>query len=657
MRAATRRIGLVVGAVALAAAPGAAGASAGNPPAKRAGGPSARLAAFDGCGHLARYARRQALRLTGPYGVAGLAGTSPRAVPAPVEEDAATADGAERAAGTDFSTTNVQEAGVDEPDLVKTDGSTVFTVAGGELRAIDVTGDQPRVVSSLPFAANTYDQQLLLVGDRLVVLARSGGFPGPLPVEGDAAATVEIAPGIQAGTVLTRVDVRDPSAMRQLDVLELEGNLVSARLTGSTVRVVVSSQPHDIAFAYPQEDTREARAAATKDNRAAVRRTRAVNWAPRYVHDRRAGPDSRGLLVRCAAVRHPRVFSGFGMLSVVTIDPAETLAPVDTDAVMGDGELVYASPLNLYVATQRWADPESAAASGDPPGLSTLIHKFDAATPSATSYRASGRVPGYLLNQFAMSEDADALRVASTDLPSWWAWQEGQQSESHVTVLAEQGGQLVKTGQVSGLGKGERIYAVRFLGKVGYVVTFRQVDPLYTLDLADPANPRVVGELKIRGYSAYLHPIGEGLLLGVGQDATDEGRVQGTQISVFDVHDLAQPVRLQQRRLGEGTSSEAEYDHHAFLYWPPTGLAVLPFTSYRFDEVTGESSYTTGAFGTIVGAGGITDAGTIQHPERAQIRRALVVGDRLYTVSDLGIRANDLATLAYEAWTPFGGAG
>ena len=117
---------------------------------------------------------------------------------------------------------------------------------------------------------------------------------------------------------------------------------------------------------------------------------------------------------------------------------------------------------------------------------------------------------------------------------------------------------------------------MRFVGDTGYVVTFRQIDPLHTLDLADPSNPRVLGELKIPGYSAYLHPIGEDLLLGVGQDATSEGRPLGTQLSVFDVSNLRKPTRLYTETSGSGWS-EAENDHHAFLYWPRTGLLMIPF--------------------------------------------------------------------------------
>ena len=139
-------------------------------------------------------------------------------------------------------------------------------------------------------------------------------------------------------------------------------------------------------------------------------------------------------------------------------------------------------------------------------------------------------------------------------------------------VLRPQGDQLVEVGSLGGLGKGEQIYAVRFLGTQAYVVTFKQVDPLYVVDLAEPTAPRLAGELKIPGYSAYLHPVGDGLLLGVGQSATEDGQVQGTQLSLFDVRDPANPIQVSTLLLGG--RSEAEWDHHAFRYWPETDAST-----------------------------------------------------------------------------------
>jgi uncharacterized secreted protein with C-terminal beta-propeller domain len=344
---------------------------------------------------------------------------------------------------------------------------------------------------------------------------------------------------------------------------------------------------------------------------------------------------------------------------VLTIDLDKGLPAIDSDALMTDAETVYASSQSLYVASEKWL-PHDLAEQSLPESSRTQIHKFDISEPDRTFYRASGDVPGYLLNQFSLSEHRGFLRVASTNRPSWWSggWPRG--NESFVTVLDEREGKLAQVGQVGGLGRGERIYAVRFLGDNGFVVTFRQTDPLYTIDLSSPRKPTVPGELKIRGYSAYLHPVGKDLLIGVGQDATEQGRTLGTQISLFDVSDLRHPTRLHQKTVGSWSSSEVEYDHHAFLYSPPTNLAVMPVTAYGNGPNWGPEFI--GAIGFRIGRSGIEEAGRIVHDPVSKsaglygsgVRRALVVGRRLYTVSDRGIEVSRLDTLAELAWVPFG---
>lgn len=321
---------------------------------------------------------------------------------------------------------------------------------------------------------------------------------------------------------------------------------------------------------------------------------------------------------------------------------------------MTDGQLVYASTTGLYVATQQWLDWEEIASIGRGPGrIETVIHKFATDEPRRTEYRASGAVRGTLLNQFSMSEHERYLRVASTEQPSWWDEGPARQSQSFVTVLAEDGDELREVGRVGSLGKDEQIYAVRFIGDVGYVVTFRQVDPLYTVDLSDPTNPRVRGELKILGYSAYLHPVGDGLLLGVGQDASRQGRIRGTQISLFDISDLDDPTRLHAEGLGQDTHSEVEYDHHAFLWWPARSLAVLPVSGYSFDERASET-WTSSAIGAEVTRDrGIERVSSVSHPGREPVRRSLVIGDRLFTVSEAGVMANLLSAWDERRWVPF----
>ncbi|CAN5124356.1 hypothetical protein BH20ACT16_BH20ACT16_10830 [soil metagenome] len=340
---------------------------------------------------------------------------------------------------------------------------------------------------------------------------------------------------------------------------------------------------------------------------------------------------------------------------MLTIDLDKGLFDVDRDAIMAGAQTVYASTTGLYVASQRYVAALEAGRAV--PGQSrTEIHRFEASKAGETSYASSGSVAGFVLNQYSLSEFGGALRVASTEEPAWFDGQMTRDSESFVTVLAERGSELAMLGRAEGLGKGERIYAVRFAGDKGYVVTFRQVDPLYTLDLSKKTHPRVVGELKILGYSAYLHPISDDLLLGVGQDATAQGRTQGTQLSLFDVSDPRRPARRGQVSLGAGASSTAEYDPHAFLFWKPSNLAVIPLSTYGD---TGQDF--EGAVGFSIGAASIAEAGRISHPPRTAgdqafkppIGRSLVIGETLYTLSYAGLAANRVDSLASLSFTAF----
>ena len=213
-------------------------------------------------------------------------------------------------------------------------------------------------------------------------------------------------------------------------------------------------------------------------------------------------------------------------------------------------------------------------------------------------------------------------------------------AESFLTTLRPAGGALVQAGRIGGLGKGERVYSVRFVGDTGYVVTFRQIDPLYTLDLSQPERPRVLGELKIPGYSAYLHPIGEDLLLGVGQDADEDGRA--ARNAALDLRRLrpAQADAAAHASISASGWSEAEHDHHAFLFWPRTGLVMIPFEQRAVGFRVGRTR-------------GIDPLGRVEHDAQWPIRRSLVVGDSVLTVSENGVKASSLATLGERGWAAF----
>jgi uncharacterized secreted protein with C-terminal beta-propeller domain len=621
---------IALAALATAAAAWWGGAGGGDASAAAASARKApALARFSSCRGFLAHVRRQAVVAAAPR----RRGDPVVGVLAPgAEGDRAGAPATAPQAGVDYSDTNVQEAGVDEPDVVKTDGRTIFSLAGAEVKVVDVTGATPRRVGALALEDVT-PSGLLLLGDRLLVLGDAGA-PQPLdrPVVGPE--TVVALPAGEPTTVLVQVDVSDPAHPRVLSRMAVEGTLVAARRTGGTVRAVVSSTPDPVAMSP------RARAGAA-----------AGAWLPRLtVRDAAAGRTVRRAAVRCRAVARPKQFAGLGLITVLTIEASGPLALRDSDAILTDGDLVYASPTAMYVATARWADPALATAETPPRGA-TLIHKLDTSDPARTAYRASGAVHGYLLNQFSLSEHEGHLRAASTEEPAWWTGPDGtaRESESLVTVLAESGGRLAPVGQVDGLGRGERIFAVRFLGDRGYVVTFRQTDPLYALDLSDPARPAVRGALKIPGFSSYLHPVDDATLIGIGQAATEEGRTLGTQVSLFDVSDPAGPRRIAQRTLDAGWS-EAESDHRAVLYWPATRLLALPAQSHG---PLGASSF-SGAVGLSVARDtGITPIARVSHPGSSPVRRSLVVDGALYTVSEAGILASDLGTLAARGFAAF----
>jgi uncharacterized secreted protein with C-terminal beta-propeller domain len=544
-------------------------------------------------------------------------------LPAPTAP--AAADSKSTSAAPDFSQTNVQEAGVDEPDIVKTDGRTIFAIAEGRLHALRVDGARPQLLSSLALG-ESYGHQMLLRGDRLLVMGTSFGG-GPF------AADVIVS---ASQVTLTEIDVSDPSAMRVLRTMTMEGALVDARLTEGTARVVVGASPDYI-------------------RPAAIGRTTTRSFVPRTVlKSNVSGRTFRRSVVACDDVRHPRRFSGLDLLTVLTIDMDKGLFDVDRDAIMAGAQTVYGSPTGLYVASQRYV-PVLESGRAVPARSRTEIHRFDGSKPGRTSYASSGSVAGFVLNQYAMSEYDGALRVASTEEPAWFDGRLESDSESFVTVLGEHGSELALLGRAEGLGKGERIYAVRFAGDKGYVVTFRQVDPLYTLDLSRKTDPRVVGELKLLGFSAYLHPISEDLLLGVGQDASEQGRTLGTQLSLFDVADPRRPARMAQVSLGAGASSTAEFDPHAFLFWKPSSLAVIPLATYG-----DRGQQFEGAVGFEVATASLAEAGRITHPPAAgsdeytpPIGRSLVIADTLYTLSFAGLAANRLDGLTSLSFTPF----
>ncbi|MEX2554772.1 MAG: beta-propeller domain-containing protein [Actinomycetota bacterium] len=626
------------------------GSTPSTPPKAAPSGPST-LRGFKSAGQFLAYVHTEGLKQNGPYGIPGSIFEGGGYSGGPV---AAAPGSAPRAPSMalpyePYSTTNVQEAGVDEPDIVKTDGRRMIVlthreIGGSVARLFDVRKGA-RFLDSIGFSEGEASG-LFLAGDRVVVLEDRLAAPREARMATHVSA--------RRWTTVTVLSVADPENIMVVSSMHIEGSYVDARLAGGVVRLVVASDalgpsPVSVGKGSPEELE-----AAEKANERSIRRSIAGDWVPHFVLQRTGRATTTGHVHDWSAISRPPDQAGLGMLTVLTIDPADP-APDNAMSIVGAGNEIYASLGNLYVTSNRWEDT-IAARNGQPTGgMVTRIHKLDISDPASTTYLASGEVSGFLLNQFSMSEYAGRLRVATT-VESFVG--NTDTSESFMTVLSETAGRLVRVGSVGNLGKGERIFSVRFAGRTAYVVTFRQLDPLYVVDLRKPNHPRVRGQLKVPGFSEYLHPLSEALLVGVGRDASRSGVAKGLQLSLFDVSNPASPERIDNLIQGDYGQSGLDRDHHAFLYWEPERLMVVPAvisSDPQGIDFVGAIALTvspTGEFGDPVRLTHVGRSG-VNKDAPPEIQRSLVIGRRLLTISEEGILLSDLGTLDDRAWVPF----
>jgi hypothetical protein len=623
---------------------------------------SANLQFFGDCDALLAYMQAEATERVTPWGLGGggvyygdgrvvMEGDVAATDDAGAAESAPSAEAPAQAPvqGEDYSGTNTQEIGVDEGDIVETDGNHVYVANSDGLRIVSVADAEVVAEPELPQGSH----QMLLDGDRLLVVTSS--WTGA------------------ADTIVSLFDVGDPTNPVLLRRPHLEGGIVATRSIDGVARLVITTSfDQRLPFVQPDQFGLDEDAALAR-NKEIIAESTVEDWLPRWfdeAEDGSFGPMSQ--VLPCESVAAPPDFAGLGLTWIASFDLTGDGTPVGSAGIVSTGDTVYASTDNLYVATRNWdwqwggpvpmpveplpSDSESETTSepvDDPGPPPTLIHQFRLDEGTAATYVASGQVEGRLLNQFAMSEYNGDLRVATTTDDTG---EFGDQSESTVFVLRPDGDELRQISSIGGLGTDEQIYAVRFIGDLGYVVTFRQIDPLYVIDLRDPANPVLAGELKIPGYSAYLHPVGEGLLLGVGQDATEQGRTTGTQLSLFDVSDPTNPQRIS--TLPIGGYSEVEWDHKAFLFWEPDGTIVLPVSPGWDDcgpEVDCLAKDITGAGGGAVVAEldgrELVARGTINHTSSDRsgcwnpLQRSIVIGDELVTVGLDQLKFSDRQSL------------
>ncbi|MFH1808816.1 MAG: beta-propeller domain-containing protein [Pseudomonadota bacterium] len=584
----------------------------------------------------------------------------------------------------EYSTTNNQEQGVDEADFVKNDASTVYLLAGDQLKILDVwPPEDTHELSTTTIEGQPH--RLFVRGTRAVVyskLERDGASEG---CNWDAWYGCRPERDLK----ITVLDISDLAAPRVIRELRTHGSYVNARRLDNAVHTVVafpessSSSPYGGAYlqTWPNDfnpcfrssaEIFDAFYALFVENRRQILERPLSHWMPQLT-DRVLGDDGveeRGNpFESCQNFYAPALPGGSQVIGVLSLDLDDDEAELHATAITGERGTIYASRNNLYLVTSHyywnngpWFDLDGLGSEA------SMVHRFALdPTPARSRYTASGSVPGRVLNQFALGEYEGFLRMATTTGELF------SNATNAVYVLEPQDGQMAVVGSVTGLARSEDIRSARFVGDKGYLVTFKKTDPLFTLDLSDPRHPRVVGELHIPGFSTYIHMMDPTHLLTIGFDAQDEGDFawfQGLQLQIFDVSNLAQPTLTHKTVIGtRGSSSEASANHLAFNYFAPRDLLSLPMVICN--DGSGGSSYgdNMSFAGLLVYdvtvENGFSEHGRVSHPlftdeygyssdgncgawwqnPQTNVKRSIVMDDYVLSLSNQRLKINHLDNL------------
>jgi len=525
-------------------------------------------------------------------------------------------------ADSGYSTTNIQVAGVDEADIVKTDGKYIYLVSGNRTIIVEAyPPQQAQVLSEIELEGTIIG--IFINGDRLVVLEEETPYYNyyGVPVKRD----YEIMPYISPRVLIKVYDIsnrENPQLQRELSA---DGQYVSSRMIGDYAYVVINEP------VYEEDD--------------------GVNL-PRIYSE---GTEKE---IPATDIYYSGVADYYYMYTtIIAINTQDdNQEPTYETILLGASSNLYVSMDNIYLTFPVWG-----GYVGD--SERTAIHRIHI-QGSAMNYTASGEVPGMVLNQFSMDEYAGHFRVATTTY--------GQTTENNVYILNMS---LNITGSLEDLAPGETIYSARFMGERGYLVTFKQVDPLFVIDLKNPYDPEVLGYLKVTGYSDYLHPYDENHIIGIGKETTDAGEFawyQGVKISLFDVTDVSNPREISKLEIGDrGTDSPVLWDHKAFLFDRSRNLLVMPILEAKVDVTKYSEKELMWAYGEPVYQGayifdisidkGLQLRGRITHMNDNStleqgyyyyyspysVERSLYIDDVLYTISGAKIMMNNLENLGY----------
>lgn len=510
----------------------------------------------------------------------------------------------------DFSATNEQVEGINEADIIKTDGTFIYVATGKSLKVYKANNTNPILTDEIELTVDKdtgeYVQftEMYIDEGRLVVLGSRNSFnnwirPIKEPMIDSAMPTKDIGifPMGKNYTYTGVYSVDNNGKMELLKEFEVEGALLSSRKKDDTVYLVVNQYMN---YYYGIDD----------------------DLIPIY-KDTTISNEYRELPVEDIMYYPGRYNPNYLIIAALDIRNASTEATIE--AFLGSGSLIYMSNNALYIAAQ---DYNSIL------GTITNISKFNI-DGMKIGFAGGGMVEGYIPNQFAMDEYNGNLRVATTN------W--NRESVNALYILDKN---LNEIGAVENLAPGETIYSTRFMGDKGYIVTFRQIDPLFVLDLSNPTSPKVIGELKIPGFSNYLHPIGEDVLLGIGQNIDEKsGRQEGIKLSIFDVSDGGKPKEINNLVLGgSGSYAEVLYNHKALMLNLKDNM--IGFTAQLSETTDGlkKPSFNGALLFEIKEDGGINILKKISDDGiyASYVNRIIYIKDILYYAQDDTIRTFNL---------------
>jgi inhibitor of cysteine peptidase len=561
----------------------------------------------------------------------------------------------------DYSKTNVQVEGVDEADIVKTDGDYVYLLKEQSVRIVKASPASALTETSIIELSkeNMNPTDLYIDGTTLAVMGQLWQqVPYPTAVPMPLMERKMMAPGYyppyysKPRSVVRLYDISDKANPKLAREITFDGTTVSSRKIGDKMYLVLQ-QP--MMWAYPL--------------------TKAANEAELMPNFKDSAVSAKDQAVtRCGNVvilPHPVAPE---YITVATIPLKGKTQEVKREVVVGSAQNIYASLDNLYVAMTEWKyDWDS---RGSQSTENTHVYRF-AFTDDGVDYAAQGSVPGRILNQFSMDEHESVFRIATT---VGQTWDEDHLSKNALYVLNKD---MQTVGTLTDMAPGEQIYSVRFMGDRAYVVTFKTVDPLFVIDTSDARNPKILGSLKIPGYSDYLHPYDETHLIGFGKEVDESidsdkvhtpgaiyyTAIQGMKVALFDVADPAHPKEISKVTIGDrGTESPLLSNHKALLFDKERGLIGFPVTVYKQDssqpaegtDMVYPSVVFQGAYlysvslkdglklkGTIThyGADAFAKSGNYWYGGGRDVSRVLRIGESLFTISNAAVQANGLTTL------------